>query len=50
MFVAIEGATIHFDGLTYQRLPDGSLRIYLLLRDRDSGAVREELFTLRRGG
>lgn len=48
--VAIEGDTIHFDGLSYQRLPDGSLRIYLLLRDRDSGAVREELFTLRRAG
>lgn len=45
--VAIEGDSIHFDGLTYERRTDGSLRAYLLLRDRETGAVREEAFTMR---
>lgn len=48
--VAIEGDVIHFDGLTYERQPDGSMRVYLLLRNRETGAVREELFTMRRAG
>jgi hypothetical protein len=48
--VAIEADAVHFDGLTYERQPDGSLRVYLLLRNRETGAVREELFTMRRAG
>lgn len=46
--VAIEGDTAHFDGLTYERQSDGSLKVYLLLRSRETGEVREELFTMRR--
>lgn len=48
--VAIEADAVHFDGLTYERQPDASLKVYLLLRSRETGAVREELFTLRRAG
>lgn len=48
--VAIEADAIHFDGLTYERQADGSMRIYLLLHGRDTGTVREEVFTLRRAG
>jgi hypothetical protein len=48
--VAIEGDAVHFDGLTYERQADGSMRIYLLLRSRETGEVREELFTMRRAG
>lgn len=47
--VAIEGDDVHFDGLTFDRQPDGGLDIYLLLRGPD-GALREERFRMRRGG
>lgn len=46
--VAVEKEAVHFDGLTFERQGDGTLHIYLLLRDRASGAVREELFRMRR--
>jgi hypothetical protein len=48
--VAIEADAVYFDGLTFARQPDGSLRIYLLLRSRETGTEREELFTMRRAG
>jgi len=47
--VALEGSAAHFDGLTFERQPDGALHIYLLLRGKD-GMVREELFRMRREG
>jgi hypothetical protein len=36
-----------FDGLTYRKLPDGSLRAYVLIRRKD-GTVKEEGFHFRR--
>lgn len=47
--VALEERAAHFDGLTFERQPDGTLHIYLLLRGKD-GAVREEAFRMRRDG
>jgi hypothetical protein len=46
--VAVEPTALHFDGLSFLREGDGSLTIYLLLRDRASGVVREEKFVMRR--
>lgn len=46
--VAVEPGAVHFDGLSFARHADGTLGIYLLLRDRASGAEREETFRLRR--
>ena len=45
--VAVEERAVHFDGLSFIRERDDTLRIYLLLRDK-AGPVREEAFTLRR--
>jgi hypothetical protein len=45
--VAVEDRAVHFDGLSFLRDADDSLRIYLLLKDKD-GKVREELFKMRR--
>lgn len=46
--VAVEPGAVHFDGLSFIRQDDGSLRIYLLLKDKKTGTVREEEFKLRR--
>ena len=45
--VAVEDRAVHFDGLSFIRDTDDTLRIYLLLKDKE-GKVREELFTMRR--
>ncbi len=45
--VAVEPGTVHFDGLSFIRQDDGSLRIYLLLRDK-AGVEREVEFKMRR--
>src|SRR5262245_53315164 len=46
--VEVEGRAAHFDGLSYVREKEDELRIYLLLRDKATGTVREELFKMRR--
>jgi hypothetical protein len=45
--VKVEDRAVHFDGLSFVRESDDSLRIYLLLRDK-AGQVREEAFAMRR--
>jgi hypothetical protein len=44
----VEARAVHFDGLSFIREADDSLRIYLLLRDSKTGQVREEEFRMRR--
>jgi hypothetical protein len=44
----VEERAVHFDGLSFIREGDDSLRIYLLLRDSKTGLVREEEFRMRR--
>ena len=44
----VEARAVHFDGLSFIREGDDSLRIYLLLRDSKTGQVREEEFRMRR--
>ncbi len=46
--VQVEERAVHFDGLSFIRDSDAALRIYLLLRDRTTGQVREEEFRMRR--
>jgi hypothetical protein len=46
--VKVEERAVHFNGLTFEREGDDTLNIYLRLRDRQSGSVREETFRLRR--
>ena len=46
--VKVEQRAVHFDGLSFVRESDDALRIYLLLRDSATGAVREEEFRMRR--
>jgi hypothetical protein len=45
--VKVEKQAVHFDGLSFFRSGD-ELKIYLLLEDRKTGAVREEQFTMKR--
>ena len=45
----IEPDAIYFSGLTFRRAGPDRLEIYLELRNRSDGAVREEQFTLTRG-
>jgi len=45
--VAVEDRAVYFDGLSFFRDTDDTLRIYLLLKDKE-GHVREELFKMRR--
>ncbi len=46
-FVSKNGNRINFSGLTFERVDDKNLRIYLALKQKD-GSVREELFTMKR--
>ena len=39
---------LFFEGLTFRRIDDDSLRIFLAIRDRETGAVREEAFSYER--
>ena len=45
----IEPDAIYFNGLTFRRVGPDRLEIYLALRNRSDGAVREETFTMTRG-
>lgn len=46
-FVSKNGNRVNFSGLTFERVDDRNLRIYLALKQKD-GSVREELFTMKR--
>jgi hypothetical protein len=46
--VKVEDRAVHFNGLSFVRETDDDLRIYLRLRSRESGVVREEEFRMRR--
>jgi hypothetical protein len=39
---------VWFDGLTFQRVDDNEVRIFLAIRNRTDGSVREEFFQMRR--
>ncbi len=47
--VAVDGDRCLFDGLTFHRLSDDALTIYVAIAAKD-GAVREEAFRFRRAG
>jgi hypothetical protein len=44
----VEPAAVYFDGLTFKRANDNTLEIFLALRDRKTGVVREEKFEMNR--
>lgn len=44
----IEPGVVYFNGLTFKRLGPDRLEIYLALRNRADGSVREEKFTMTR--
>ena len=46
-FVKKDGNRIYFSGLTFERVNDSELKIYLAIRHRD-GNVKEEIFKMRR--
>jgi hypothetical protein len=46
--VAVERDALHFDGLSFIKDGRDGLRIYLVLKDSKTGAVREEAFHLKR--
>ena len=46
-FVSKEGSRVNFSGLTFEKIGDKDLKIYLALKQKD-GSVREELFTMKR--
>lgn len=46
--VRVDGDVVHFNGLAFARQPDGSLKLYLQLRNPETGQVREEEFRFRR--
>jgi hypothetical protein len=46
-FVSRSDRRMNFSGLTFERLGDKELKIYLALRQKD-GSVREEIFTMKR--
>jgi Domain of unknown function (DUF6265) len=43
-----EPDAVYFDGLTFKRVGHDKLEIFLALRDRKTGAVREEKFEMDR--
>lgn len=45
-FVKADASTVWFEGLTYSRQKDGSLRGYVALKQKD-GSIKEEVFTFR---
>ena len=40
--------TLHFDGLTFKRVGDDLLEVFLAIRNRTDNSVREERFEMRR--
>jgi hypothetical protein len=46
----LEPDSVHFNGLTFRRAGRDRVEIYLALRNRDDGSVREEKFTMARSG
>jgi hypothetical protein len=46
--VKVEDQALHFDGLSYVRDGEGALKVYLRIKSRQTGQVREEELQLRR--
>ncbi len=46
-FVSRSGSRMHFNGLTFERVGNEGLRVYLAMRLKD-GTLREEIFELKR--
>ena len=46
----ISGDTAHFDGMTFHRLGDQTVEVFLAIRNRADGSVREERFLMTRVG
>ncbi len=47
MFVSKDKNRLYFSGLTFERVGEKEMKIYLALRQRD-GSLREELFSMKR--
>jgi hypothetical protein len=46
--VKITPESVWFDGLTFHRIDENSVRIFLAIRNRTDGSVREEEFLMKR--